>query len=89
MNGALDHQGGAVMVRLFVAGLPTEVTAEQLAQRFAPFGQVQGVELAKSKPGSTLEPGQCRGFGHLELDADEQALKRCLSLVGTCLGIDN
>lgn len=72
------------MVRLFVAGLPTEVTAEQLAQRFAPFGQVQGVELAKSKPGSTLEPGQCRGFGHLELDADEQALKRCLSLYNGC-----
>ena len=71
-----------------MAGLPTEVTAEQLAQRFKPFGQVQEVELAKSKTGSTLEPGQCRGFGHLELEADEQALKRCLSLVSTCLSTD-
>ena len=71
-----------------MAGLPTEVTAEQLAQRFKPFGQVQVVELAQSKPGSTLKAGQCRGFGHLELEADEQALKRCLSVVSTCLGVD-
>ena len=72
-------------VRLYVGGLPHDVTSEQLAQRFQPFGSVGVVQLVPDKSGtvpagSPLEP--CRGFAYVQLaPKDETALHRCLSMV--------
>jgi hypothetical protein len=72
------------MVRLYVGGLPPDVSAEQLAQRFAPFGRVEGADLALPQAagaGAAPQPG-CRGFGYVELEPqDDAALRRCLSTV--------
>ena len=75
---------GAQMVRLYVGGLPADVTAEQLAERFAPFGRVEGADLAAPQTDgcAALKDASCRGFGYVELDPkDEAALRRCLSTV--------
>lgn len=71
--------------RLFVGGLPHDVSSEQIAQRFKPFGTVEGVELAPEKEGSVtagpiLKP--CRGFAFLQFTPkDDAALHRCVSMV--------
>ena len=73
------------MVRLYVGGLPADVTAEQLAERFAPFGRVEGADLAAPQADgcAALKGASCRGFGYVELEPkDEAALRRCLSTVG-------
>ena len=75
---------GAQMVRLYVGGLPADVTAEQLAERFAPFGRVEGADLAAPQADgcAALKDASCRGFGYVELEPkDEAALRRCLSTV--------
>lgn len=74
-------------VRLFVGGLPGDVTPEQLAQRFQPFGSVGEVQLVPEKKlGADVAAGgppkPCRGFAYVQLAAtDEAALRRCLSMV--------
>ena len=70
------------MVRLYVGGLPADVTCDQLAQRFAPFGRVDGADLAAPQVDGceVLKDASCRGFGYVELEpTDEAALRRCLS----------
>ena len=45
--------GAAAPIRLFVGGVAAVVTPPQLAERFAPFGQVTGVQLVAGKaPGA-------------------------------------
>lgn len=67
------------MVRLFVGGLPQGVTADDLRQRFRPFGEVQECVIAPPKvygPDAVFP----RSFGHVELlPQDEAALRRCIS----------
>ena len=71
--------------RLFVGGLPHDITPEQIAQRFQSFGSVQSVELVPEKEGSvhagpTLK--QCRGFAFVQLrPKDDAVLHRCMSMV--------
>ena len=70
------------MVRLYVGGLPPDVTTEAVRQRFAPFGAVLACELAPAR--SYHCDGEVavfhRGFAHVELEpADGAALQRCLS----------
>jgi hypothetical protein len=45
----------AAPVRIFVGGVAAGVTADELAQRFASFGAVVGVEFVAGKA-----PGECR-----------------------------
>ena len=72
-------------VRLYVGGLPPEVQQHELSLRFAPFGQVQSVELAQPKElplpgGATLRLP--RGFAHVEIEPKEDSsVQRCLSAV--------
>ncbi len=84
------------MVRLFVGGIPSDVTAAELTQRFTPFGQVAACELVPSKDTAAAPQQQeahqhgaqqqplfppCRGFAYLELQPkDDVSLGRCLSL---------
>ncbi len=73
--------------RLFVGGIPQDVTPEQIAQRFKSFGTVQSVDLAPEKEGSvTAGPlvRSCRGFAYVQLiPKDAAALHRCISMVRT------
>lgn len=71
-------------MRLYVGGLPPDITPRDVEGRFAPFGAVAGVELAPAK-GIQLDElprGSCRGFAHVDFEPkDVAALARCLSLV--------
>lgn len=73
-------------MRLYVGGLPPDITPADVAGRFATFGSVAAVELAPSK-GLDAAPGACRGFAHVNFEPkDGAALARCLSLVGASAG---
>lgn len=71
--------------RLYVGGLPHDITPEQIAQRFQSFGTVQAVQLVPEKRGSVtagpmLKP--CRGFAYVQfVPKDDAALHRCISMV--------
>ena len=88
------NMGPDSSVRLYVGGLPGEVTSEQLAQRFQPFGSVGAVQLVPAKLGTMpagSPPNACRGFAYVQLaPKDEAALHRCLSMVSiACWSRDN
>lgn len=70
-------------VRLYVGGLPPDVSEEQLRARFTPFGAVSSCSLAPPKVyGGASFP---RNFGHVELEPkDEAALRRCISAYNGC-----
>lgn len=78
-----------MVVRLYVGGLPADTTADLLAQRFKPFGDVLGCEIVTEKPGwipkqpvPAGQPAGCRGFAYLNLQPkDDTSVARCLSLV--------
>ncbi|DBA84951.1 TPA: hypothetical protein ACH3X2_005692 [Trebouxia sp. C0005] len=70
-------------VRLYVGGLPSDITSKQLEGRFASFGTVSNTKLTLSKQQST-SPG-CRGFAYVDFcPKDDQSLHRCLSLYNGC-----
>ncbi|KAL0041991.1 hypothetical protein WJX77_000059 [Trebouxia sp. C0004] len=70
-------------VRLYVGGLPGDITPKQLEERFASFGTVSNTKLILSKQQST-SPG-CRGFAYVDFSPkDDQSLHRCLSLYNGC-----
>ncbi len=70
------------MVRLYVGGLPTSVDERELAARFTPFGAVIACEFLAPKPQGIADfPPVRRGFAYVELDADDGAIKKCLSVV--------
>ncbi|CAO3576005.1 unnamed protein product [Absidia cylindrospora] len=56
-----DTSSVPVEKRIFVGGLPTSVTPDQLQDQFAKFGSVSKVTIALNND------GQCRGFAHLRL----------------------
>ncbi|KAL4426371.1 hypothetical protein ABPG77_004665 [Micractinium sp. CCAP 211/92] len=70
-------------VRLYVGGLPPDVTEEQLRARFTPFGAVSACCIAPPKVyGGASFP---RNFGHVELEPrDEASLRRCISAYNGC-----
>ena len=72
------------MVRLFVGGIPPNVSSVELEQRFATFGIVLSCKYAAPKPqGSPEFPPIPRGFAHVELEPkDDAAVAKCLSMVG-------
>lgn len=68
-------------MRLYVGGLPADISSKQLEGRFASFGTVSNTKLVPSKQQVT-RPG-CRGFAYVDFTPkDDQSLHRCLSLVG-------
>lgn len=70
-------------IRLYVGGLPGQITGNQLSDRFAAFGRVSAVELVPGKTHTADLP--CRGFAYVNFcPKDDSALHRCLSLVSKC-----
>ena len=67
--------------RLYVGGLPGDVSETDIANRFTSFGKVVSCELVPSK-GLNAVDGTCRGFAYVDLELnDSHALARCVSLV--------
>ena len=60
--------------RLWVGGLPPDVTAEELGRRFHPFGIVLDVEVIRG----TRNSSSCRGFGYVTLQIRAKDLANCL-----------
>mmetsp|Transcript_20867 Transcript_20867/g.52664 ORF Transcript_20867/g.52664 Transcript_20867/m.52664 type:complete len:404 (-) Transcript_20867:84-1295(-) len=72
-------------VRLYVGGLPEDITSADVVARFTPFGSVDELQLAPQKyAGMYSRPG-CRGFGYVKFrPKDDKSLSRCLSLYNGC-----
>ncbi|ORZ01910.1 hypothetical protein BCR42DRAFT_201387 [Absidia repens] len=69
-----DTSSVPVEKRIFVGGLPTSVTPDQLQDRFAKFGSVSKVAIALD------DQGQCRGFAHFTIDTTPKKWTSCLSV---------
>ncbi len=57
------------MEKLFVGNLPFSTTEDQLQKLFAKFGEVHNVTLVQA------ENGTSRGFGFVEMDNAELAIR--------------
>ncbi|GIL66106.1 hypothetical protein Vafri_19715 [Volvox africanus] len=80
-----------MVVRLFLGGLPHDISAADLRSRFSPFGKVEAIEIIPPKDQTTTAVAQtsfqtlsgekCRGFAYVELDPkDEASVHKCLSV---------
>ena len=67
-------------MNIFVGNLPFSVTEDEVADLFAPFGNVDSVRLISDR-----NTGRPRGFGFVELD-DEAANKAIEALDGKEMG---
>ncbi|KJE97829.1 hypothetical protein CAOG_07921 [Capsaspora owczarzaki ATCC 30864] len=61
--------------RLYVGGLPLEVSEHDVQERFKSFGAVKAVQLIRDH-----ETGESRGFAYLDVDYTENSLKKCMSV---------
>lgn len=57
-----------MMVKLFVGNLPWSVGDAELTQLFAPHGEVQSARVINDR-----DTGRSRGFGFVEIEADNVA----------------
>jgi len=73
-------------VRIFVGGLPPDVTKADLCQRFTSFGNVEDCQLAPAKIYTTLHANSkpehfSRNFGYVTLvPKDEKSVSRAVGL---------
>lgn len=67
-------------MKIYVGGLPYQVTDEQLAQVFAAYGDIQSAKVIIDR-----ESGRSKGFGFVEMD-DEAGKKAMDELNGAELG---
>lgn len=76
-------------IRIYVGGIPRNITKDELRQRFAPFGLVADVELIQEKDSQlplamcedTFQKG-CRGFAYINFQPqEEKSLHKCMTLV--------
>lgn len=54
------------MKKLFVGGLPTKTTEDELQSLFSEFGVVRSMKLIKD-----IFSGECKGFAFLEMEGHE------------------
>lgn len=66
--------------RLYVGNLSYTVTDEQLTERFTQFGTVESVKVIMDKI-----TGRSKGFGFVEMAADDDAQKAIEALNGATL----
>jgi hypothetical protein len=72
------HKPAPQSVRLFVGGLPADITVAELQSRFKPFGTILGMEVVPQKDAK----GTCRGFAYVDLDPiSEASLHKCFTVV--------
>lgn len=67
--------------RLYVGGLPFDVTEGQLGELFAPFGKVESVKLISDK-----YSGQSKGFGFVEMSTEAEAQAAIQKMNGSAVG---
>jgi cold-inducible RNA-binding protein len=67
-------------MKIYVGGLPYQVTDEQLAQMFASYGDVQSAKIIFDR-----QTNRSKGFGFVEMD-DETGKKAMDELNGAELG---
>jgi RNA recognition motif-containing protein len=67
--------------RIYIGGLTPDISQNDVAGRFKPFGQVLSCEIIKAKA-SDADLNSCRGFAYVNMQPkDEASLARMLSLV--------
>ncbi|XP_059142461.1 uncharacterized protein LOC131930108 isoform X2 [Physella acuta] len=62
--------------RLFIGGLTSDVSAEEIIERFSRFGKVSNLSL-KNRVDET--GNHVKSFAHLDLEGDESKIKKCFS----------
>ena len=67
--------------KIYVGGLPYSSAEQELADLFAPHGNVQSARIITDK-----FTGQSRGFGFVEMSTDEEAKSAIEALNGTQMG---
>lgn len=67
--------------KIYVGGLPYSTTEQQLSDLFAAHGSVASARIITDK-----FTGQSRGFGFVEMSADNEAQAAITALNGTQLG---
>ncbi|KAI8332106.1 hypothetical protein BC941DRAFT_455852 [Chlamydoabsidia padenii] len=73
-NKPVEDPLAPIEKRIYVGGLPSSVTPDQLEDRFAKFGSISNVSIALN------DEGQCRGFGHFTIDTTPKQWISCLSV---------
>jgi len=68
------------MIKLFVVGFPREMDEMQLAQLFAPYGEIKLLTIARDQIG-----GKSKGFGFIQIE-DEGAKQAINALDGYSFG---
>jgi RNA recognition motif-containing protein len=56
------------MIKLFVGGFPLEMKELQLAELFAPHGDVQTIKIVRDR-----KTGKCKGYAFIEMAGEEGA----------------
>ena len=67
--------------RIYVGNLPYTYREEDIAQLFAPYGEVYEIRLITDR-----DTRQSKGFGFVELASDEAARRAIAELNGTPVG---
>ena len=68
-------------IRIYVGNLPYTYREEDIAQLFAPYGEVYEIRLITDR-----DTRQSKGFGFVELASDEAARRAIAELNGTPVG---
>jgi RNA recognition motif-containing protein len=68
-------------IRIYVGNLPYTYREEDIAQLFAPYGEVYEIRLITDR-----DTRQSKGFGFVELASDEEARRAIAELNGTPVG---
>lgn len=67
---------GAMTRRVYIGGLPDDITNEGLFERFSKYGQISSVEIAQS---SNADQVSCRGFAHLTIEGTDSSWNKLRS----------
>lgn len=65
---------GPVDKRIYIGGLHSSVTEEQIQERFGKFGKINNVTVAKNTD------NECRGFAHMSIHTTPKQWESCLSV---------
>lgn len=63
--------------RLYIGNIPSDSSQEDIASLFAPFGQVESIDLIIDQ-----ETGRLKGFGFVEMTSPEEAASAMQALNG-------
>src|ERR1700693_6011376 len=80
-SGFSSPGGTIAMTKLFVGGLPFDVTEDQLHEMFVALGQVASAKLITDR-----DTGRSKGFGFVEMPNDTEAQAAITKLNGTQVG---